>query len=92
MKPICPRILSQLRAIGIDNIPGYFTPDVLPKEGEYVPQISPYEAEQLIREQGAYLLDVRGADEYREHHIPGAHLIPMGRVPNCLSNFRLTCC
>lgn len=80
-----PRIVSQLRAIGIDNIPGYFTPAVLPKNGESMPQISPLEAEQLIREQGAFLLDVRGADEYHERHIPGAHLIPMGRVPARLS-------
>lgn len=80
-----PRIVSQLRAIGIDNIPGYFTPSVLSKDGASLRQISPHEAEQLLREQGAYLLDVRGADEYHDRHIPGAHLIPMGRVLNCLS-------
>ncbi len=78
------RIVSQLRAIGIDNIPGYFTPDLLSDEGETLPQVSPEEAAHLIHEQGAYLLDVRGADEYSDHHISGAHLIPMGRVPSRL--------
>jgi hydroxyacylglutathione hydrolase len=79
-----PRIVSQLRAIGIDNIPGYFTPDVLPKNGDTIAQISPQEADQLLREQNAYLLDVRGADEYYDRHIPDAHLMPMGRVLGCL--------
>jgi hydroxyacylglutathione hydrolase len=77
-----PHILSELRAIGVDNIPGYFPTDVLPKNGGTVRQISPKDASRLLKEQGAYLLDVRGTDEYRERHIPRSHHIPMGLVPD----------
>jgi hydroxyacylglutathione hydrolase len=81
-----PYILTQLRAIGVDNVPGYFPPDVLPKNGAIVRQVSPRDAARLLNDQGAYLLDVRGADEYRELHIPRAHHIPMGHVPERLSD------
>jgi rhodanese-related sulfurtransferase/molybdopterin-guanine dinucleotide biosynthesis protein A len=32
-------------------------------------------------ERGAYLLDVRQPDEYADGHVPGAHLVPLGQVP-----------
>src|SRR5689334_15752548 len=46
-----PHILTELRAIGVDNIPGYFPPDVLPKNGGTVRQISPKDASRLLKEQ-----------------------------------------
>lgn len=72
--------LTRLRAIGVDNIPTFFTP-ASPKEATgTVEQVKPERAADLLKS-GAYkLLDVRGEDEYREHHIPGALHIPLGQV------------
>jgi hydroxyacylglutathione hydrolase len=77
-----PRILAALRAIGVDNIPGYFTPDVLPRNGAVIRLIGPTETARTLEEGSGYLLDVRGAEEYAKRHIPGAHHIPMGYVLN----------
>ncbi len=35
-----------------------------------------------LREGGAPLIDVREQDEYVEARVPGAHLIPLGEVPD----------
>jgi hydroxyacylglutathione hydrolase len=77
------RVLAELRAIGVDHIPGYFTPDVLGSAEGRIQQIHPAEAHKLLAN-GAHLFDVRGGDEYRDEHIPGAHHIPMGAVLNRL--------
>jgi len=37
------------------------------------------------RDQGAFILDVREPSEWAEFHIPGATLIPLGELPNRLS-------
>lgn len=42
-------------------------------------EINVQEAYQL-REEGAFILDVREPDEWVEHHIPGATLIPLGEL------------
>lgn len=34
------------------------------------------------------MIDVREPDEYREGHIPGAQLVPLGSVPESLETFR----
>jgi hydroxyacylglutathione hydrolase len=70
-----------LRAIGVDNVPGYFTPDVVKGYSGSVTNVTPRQAAELLREGRAYLLDVRGVEEYASAHILGAHLIPMGLVP-----------
>jgi rhodanese-related sulfurtransferase len=36
---------------------------------------------------GTVLFDVRQPDEYDEGHVPGAHLIPLGEVPERLADF-----
>jgi hydroxyacylglutathione hydrolase len=76
-----PRLLRELRAIGVDDIPGYFTPEdaLAGAQLETTPQIDPREAAGLHPD-AALLLDVRGANEYQEAHIPGARHIPMGYV------------
>jgi len=38
------------------------------------------EAERLVREQGAVLVDVREGFEWRRGHAPGARHIPLGKV------------
>ncbi len=76
-----PGIVTRLRAIGVDNIPGYFTADVVQAYQGKVANISPDHAAAMLNSDSAYLLDVRGADEYQNSHIPGAVFIPMGFVP-----------
>ncbi|HKH04375.1 MAG TPA: rhodanese-like domain-containing protein [Acidimicrobiales bacterium] len=36
------------------------------------------------RAAGAPLIDVREPDEYEDAHVPGAHLVPLGTVPERL--------
>lgn len=38
-----------------------------------------------MREQGAFILDVREPQEWQEYHIPGSTLIPLGELPARLS-------
>ncbi len=76
-----PHILSLLRAVGVDNIPGYFMPEAVAGCTGKIQMVKPRTAQMLIRDQGAFLLDVRSADEFASHYIPGAVHIPMGYVP-----------
>lgn len=74
------QVLAELFSIGVDNVPAYFTSEVVKHAKGTLPQISPQEA----AERGYPILDVRGINEYREEHIVGAHHIPMGYVPDHL--------
>lgn len=47
-------------------------------------EISVAQAAQL-REQGAFVLDVRQPEEWNELHVPGATLIPLDQLPNRVS-------
>lgn len=47
-------------------------------------EISVAQAAQL-REQGAFVLDVRQPEEWNELHVPGATLIPLEQLPNRVS-------
>jgi len=38
-----------------------------------------------LRDQGAFILDVREKSEWDQFHIPGATLIPLGELPNRLN-------
>jgi rhodanese-related sulfurtransferase len=38
-----------------------------------------------LRDQGAFILDVREPNEWAQFHIPGANLIPLGSLPNRLN-------
>ncbi|NWF70070.1 MAG: MBL fold metallo-hydrolase [Chloroflexi bacterium] len=75
------RIVRELRAVGVDNIPGYFTPDVAEKGGGQVEQITVQQAAALA---APYILDVRSRSEYEDGHIPAAQHIAMGYVPRRL--------
>ena len=49
--------------------------------------ITPSEAkERLLQNENAILLDVRSPDEYREIHIPGSVLLPLGQIRSGISN------
>ncbi len=52
--------------------------------GKMAAEINVVEAAKL-RDQGAFILDVREQSEWDELHIPGATLIPLGTLPNELT-------
>ncbi len=47
-------------------------------------EIQPAEVQKL-RDEGAFLIDVRQPEEYAESHIPGVSLIPLGELAGRLS-------
>ncbi len=55
-----------------------------PKVASLPPEITVAQASQK-RDQGAFILDVREPSEWTQFHIPGATLIPLGQLPNRLS-------
>ncbi|MGB1287686.1 MAG: rhodanese-like domain-containing protein, partial [Aggregatilineales bacterium] len=69
-------VLTALYSVGIDNVPGYFTADIL-EQGETVsiPEMPPEAAGDE-----ALIVDVRGAGEYTSEHIPDALNIPMPQL------------
>ncbi|MEM7132243.1 MAG: MBL fold metallo-hydrolase [Chloroflexota bacterium] len=77
-------MLSKLRAIGIDNTPSYFMPEVAAHGTETLPQISAQELAERLPKNGLTVLDVRGATEYAEEHIEGAQNIAVGLLPRHL--------
>jgi hydroxyacylglutathione hydrolase len=80
-----PDILAALRAIGVDDIPGYFLPDVVTQGAvASLPRITTPELAQRMQGSDLLLLDVRGRAEYAEGHIDGALNIPMGHIPQRL--------
>jgi len=46
-----------------------------------LPTVTPEEAKRLI-DQGATLIDIRGADERAQEHIPGSHHGPLAQMTN----------
>ncbi len=76
------RVLRQLRAIGVDNIAGYFTPDVVNGNTQPLPRLSPHELHE--RQDNVNLIDVRAASEHQARRIPGARHIHYGHLRNYL--------
>jgi hydroxyacylglutathione hydrolase len=75
-----PRILKLLRAIGVDDVPGYFTPEVVADYNGVIRSISVSQASSLLQSGKATLIDVRSETEYRAGHIPQAVSLPMGTL------------
>lgn len=81
-------VLHDLRAIGIDKIGGYITPDTLPNPTE---QTSIYTVDALATQrQHVQVVDVRNLTEYEESHIPNALHIPLGYLPRHLERLSQT--
>ena len=80
-------VLKALLKIGVDDVPGYFTPDILDigLRTTAVTSVMPVQA----YKQRLTILDVRSAQEYQEGHIPGAYHLPMGDIPNRLGELPL---
>jgi hydroxyacylglutathione hydrolase len=67
--------LTQLRAIGIDHVAGYFATDASELRGlmsESYQSESPETLWPLIESNAVTLIDVRASTEFQEAHIPGA--------------------
>jgi len=80
-----PDVLCALRAIGVDNVPGFYTPDAL--NGLATEPLTQVKAADLAKHMpaDAVLIDVRGASEHAETRIAGAKNIPLGFVPRRLA-------
>lgn len=74
-------LLRDLQAIGVDDIPGFFTPEVIEADAQTLPVISADELRQHLSEQQVTVLDVRGKTEYCEGHIVGARNLFVGYLP-----------
>src|SRR5215207_7401845 len=55
-------LVCTLRAIGVDNLPGYFTPEEIGDLNAELPVLSVGQAAEAIK-QGAFVLDVRSRSE-----------------------------
>lgn len=77
-------ILIALRAIGIDNVPGYFLPEVVKGDTVSLPTFTAQELDERMQANGLMVLDVRGVTEFAQGHIPGATNIPLGYLPRHL--------
>jgi len=80
--------VRDLALIGIDNVRSWgLTSTALTFWGERhgapekMPTLEPVEAAERARRGELTLLDVRARDEYVAGHVPGAVLIPLGRLP-----------
>jgi hydroxyacylglutathione hydrolase len=77
-------VLNDLRSIGIDYIPCYFSPEVAAHDTQALPVITAKELSKRLPKNGLIILDVRGKTEYAEQHIVGAKHIPLGYLPDRL--------
>ncbi len=73
-------IVRKLRAIGADNIPGYFSPEVVNGNTQPLPRMTPQELSSRMLQDGIVLVDVRGAVEHHSQRIPGARHIHFGHL------------
>jgi hydroxyacylglutathione hydrolase len=83
-----PHLIRDLTYIGLDNAAGYFDASILAvwhaaghKLQNYEVITSPQLVSQLARGDVA-MIDVRNADEWQAGHIPGAHHIMLGYLPD----------
>ena len=73
-------ILHDLHSIGIDNIAGYFSPEVLTHRTQALPVITARQLAERLPKNGLIVVDVRGKSEYVVKHIVGARHIPLGYI------------
>lgn len=79
-------VVEKLRAIGIDNIPSFFGPEVLQDGTERLPSISAADLAERLPRNGLTVLDVRSATEFADGHIEGARNMPVGLLPTFLDD------
>ena len=78
------RITRALRAIGIDDTPGFFGPEVVAGANVALPVWTAKHLAERRAANGLLIVDVRGKSEYDTVHIAGAKHIPVGLLPRRL--------
>jgi hydroxyacylglutathione hydrolase len=78
-------ILADLRSIGIDYVPGYFSPEVAAHDTQALPVITARELAKRLPQNGIMIIDVRGKGEYTERHIAGSRHVPLGYLADRLN-------
>ena len=78
-------VLSDLRSIGIDYVPGYFSPEVAAHDTQALPVITARELAKRLPQNGIMIVDVRGKGEYTERHITGSRHVPLGYLADRLN-------
>ena len=53
--------------------------------------IVPRDADALIKDHKAVLLDIRSEDEFADAHLPGAMLVPNGEIDDALASTLAAC-
>jgi hydroxyacylglutathione hydrolase len=77
-------LVQKLRAIGIDNIPGYFSVDALNGSTQSLARVTAQELADQLSKGDVTLIDVRAATEHHSQRIPGARHIHFGKLPHHL--------
>lgn len=84
-----PHLLRSLHAIGVDQIGGYWGPEVVSEDATAMPGVT---SQELAQELAAHvpgsnlvIVDVRGRSEFSQEHIAGARNIPLGFLPQRLA-------
>lgn len=78
--------VRRLRLIGLDDVVGYWTPDVLDawesagRAPGTVGRVEPAELRAMVERGAASVLDVRRRDEYAQGHIAGSRNIPLAQL------------
>ena len=81
-------ITNYLAKIGIDRAAGYFDPtEVSPAMTQSYQVLKPREVADKILNGEALLLDIRAESEWEEGHIPNAHHLMMGYLPEQAHQF-----
>jgi hydroxyacylglutathione hydrolase len=79
-------LVRQLRAVGIDEVAGYFTAEVAEDYAVALPDTTPAEVAEAVGAGEVGVLDVRSHSEYAEGHIPGAINVMYGLLPRHLDD------
>lgn len=75
------QLLTSLRAVGVDDIPGYFPADAVAGGTIELPRLNVDQLAERLSRDDLVILDVRGKTEYDTGHIAGAINIPLGLIP-----------
>ena len=86
-------ITRKLMRIGLDNLVGYITPAQLQAyAGDKLTSYQPIDKQKVkeLQKEGAMIIDVRGAAEYKKGHIDGAINLHVGKLPGLLDRIDTT--
>jgi hydroxyacylglutathione hydrolase len=84
-----PQTVRELQRIGLDDVAGFWTPDVVDAWAASEPgralqtyqQAAIGDVERALESGDTTVIDVRGAADYAAGHLPGALHVTMGRIP-----------